>query len=122
MSTRRIARVNDLIRKELSELIQREIRDPRLGGLLSVTQVETSGDLRHAKVFVSVMGSDEEKRQAEEGLAAACGFLRRGLGDRVTLRYIPQLSFHLDESIERGSHLLQLIQEVAPNDTCSETD
>lgn len=122
MSTRRIARVNDLIRKEISELLLREIRDPRLGGLLSVTEVDTSPDLRHAKVFVSVMGSEEEKRQAEEGLAAASGFLRRSLGERLSLRRIPQLDFQRDESIERGGHLLELIEEVAPGDSLGEVD
>ncbi len=122
MSTRRIARVNDLIRKEISDLLMREIRDPRLGGLLSVTEVDTSPDLRHAKVFVSVMGSEEEKRQVEEGLAAAAGFLRRGLGERLSLRHIPQLDFQRDESIERGNHLLGLINEVAPGDSLGEAD
>lgn len=122
MSTRRIARVNDLIRKEISELLMREIRDPRLGGLLSVTEVDTSPDLRHAKVFVSVMGSEEEKRRVEEGLAAASGFLRRSLGERLSLRHIPQLDFQRDESIERGSHLLELIKEVAPGDSLGEVD
>jgi len=120
MSTRRMARVNDLIRKEISELILREVRDPRLSGLLSVTRVETSPDLRYAKVFVSLMGSDEEKRQAEDGLAAASGFLRRGLGERVILRYIPQLTFRLDDSIEEGSRMLELIKQVAPTDTEAE--
>jgi len=122
MSTRRIARVNDLIRKEISELLMREIRDPRLGGLLSVTEVDTSPDLRHAKVFVSVMGSEEEKRGVEEGLAAASGFLRRSLGERLSLRHIPQLDFQRDESIERGSRLLELIKEVAPGDSLGEVD
>ena len=122
MSTWRIARVNDVIRREISELLMHEIRDPRLSGLLSVTEVDTSPDLRFAKVFVSVMGSEEEKRQVEQGLAAASGFLRRGLAERVTLRYIPELVFHRDESIERGSRLLELINEVAPNDSLGEVD
>jgi ribosome-binding factor A len=122
MSTRRIARVNDVIRREISELLMREIRDPRLSGLLSVTEVDTSPDLRYAKVFVSVMGSEEEKRQVEEGLAAASGFLRRGLGERLTIRYTPELVFLRDESIERGSRLLELINEVAPNDSPGEVD
>ena len=122
MSTRRVARANDLIRRELSALILREVRDPRLSGLLSVTRVETSPDLRHARVFVSLMGSDEEKRQAEEGLAAASGFLRRGLGDRLVLRYVPELTFRLDDSIEKGSRMLELIKEVAPTDADTEAD
>jgi ribosome-binding factor A len=122
MSTRRMARVNDLIRRAIGEIILREVRDPRLSGLLSVTRVETSPDLRYAKVFVSLMGSDEEKRQAEDGLAAASGFLRRGLGDRVVLRYIPQLTFCLDDSIEKGSRMLELIKQVAPTDADTEAD
>ena len=122
MSTRRVARANDLIRRELSELILREVRDPRLSGLLSVTRVETSPDLRHARVFVSLMGSDEEKKKAEQGLAAASGFLRRGLGDRLVLRYVPELTFRLDDSIEKGSQMLELIKEVAPTDADTEAD
>ncbi|MGB2885277.1 MAG: 30S ribosome-binding factor RbfA [Dehalococcoidia bacterium] len=122
MSTRRMARVNDVIRREISELLMREIRDPRLSGLLSVTEVDISPDLRCAKVFVSVMGSEEEKKRVEQGLAAASGFLRRGLAERVTLRYIPELVFHRDESIERGSRLLELIDEVASNDSPGEVD
>ena len=110
-----MARVNDLIRKEISELIMHEIRDPRLGGIVSVTEVRTSPDLRHAKIFVSVMGSEEEKQQAEEALTSASGFLRRGLGERLSLRYTPLLHFQRDESIERGSRLLELIKEVAPD-------
>lgn len=116
MSTRRICRVNDVIRKEISSLLMHEIRDPRLGGLLSVTEVDTSPDLRYAKVYVSVMGSEEEKQQVEKGLAAASGYLRRGLSERLTLRYIPQLSFLRDDSIERGSRMLEIIADLAPKD------
>ena len=122
MSTRRVARVNDLIRREISEVLMREIRDPRLSGLLSVTEVATSPDLKYARVYVSVLGSDDEKRQVEEGLAAASGFLRRRLGERLSLRYVPELSFERDESIERGSRLLELIREVAPAENGGEAD
>ena len=122
MSTRRMARINDLIRKEISELIIREVRDPRLGCLLSVTEVRTTPDLRHARVFISAMGSEAEKRQVDEGLAAAAGFLRRSLGDRLSLRYIPELTFKRDDSIERGTRLLEIIEDVAPGDSIRETD
>jgi ribosome-binding factor A len=115
-------RVNDLIREEISDLLIRVVRDPRLGGLISVTEVVTSQDLRHAKVYVSIMGTEEEKRQAEDGLAAASGFIRKGLGERLSLRYTPELSFERDESIERGSRLLELIKEVTPPDGSSEAD
>src|SRR4030042_2093574 len=122
MGTRRIERVNELIREEISELIRREVKDPRLDSFISVTEVVTSPDLRHARVFVSIMGTDEEKQQGEKGLAAAAGFLRRELGERLTLRYHRELSFQLDDSIERGSRLLQLINEVAPGESPEETD
>lgn len=122
MGTRRMERVNELIREEISELIRREVKDPRLNSFISVTEVVTSPDLRHARVFVSIMGTDEEKKQVEKGLAAATGFLRRELGERLTLRYTPELTFQLDDSIERGSRLLKLINEVAPGESPEEMD
>lgn len=122
MGTRRQERVSELIREEISELIKREVNDPRLGGFISVTEVVVSSDLRHAKVFVSIMGSEEEKRQVEKGLAAASGFIRKGLGQRLALRYTPELIFQRDESIERGSRLLQLINEVTAQDSASKVD
>lgn len=116
MSTRRIARVNDLIREEISSMLMHDVKDPRISGLLSVTEVQTSADLKHARVFISVMGSEDEKKRVEEGLAAATGFLRRGLGERISLRYTPELSFQRDDSIEKGSRLLRLINQVAPGE------
>lgn len=111
-----------MIREEISELLLREIKDPRLKGLLSVTEVATSADLRHATVFVSVMGSEDEKKQVEEGLAAASGFIRRCLGERLSLRYTPELIFRRDESIERGTRILDLIDKVARHDSPDEAD
>lgn len=122
MSTRRMARVNDTIRRELSSLLMREARDPRLEGLVSITGVDTSPDLKYARVYVSVMGSEEDKMRVQEGLEAAAGFLRRGLAGRLTMRYIPDLSFERDDSIERGTYLLELIKEVAPDASAGETD
>ncbi len=121
MSTRRMARVNDTIRRELSSLLMREARDPRLEGLVSITVVDTSPDLKYARVYVSVMGSEEDKMRVQEGLAATAGFLRRGLAARLTMRYIPDLSFERDDSIERGTRLLELIKEVAPDASAGET-
>ena len=117
-----MARANDIIRKEISELLMHEIRDPRLKCLLSITEVVTSPDLKYAKVYVSVMGSEAEKKHVEEGLAAASGFIRHRLAERLTLRYIPELSFRRDESIERGSRLLELINEVASDNSSNEID
>ncbi len=111
--THRVERVNSLIRQEISELLQRQIKDPRLGNFIAVTEVVTSADLKHAKVFVSYIGSEEEKRETLKALSSAAGFFRRELAKRLKLRVVPELSFHWDNSIERGSRLLQLMDEVA---------
>jgi ribosome-binding factor A len=113
----RIQRVNSLIRQEISELLQRQVKDPRLGNFVAVTEVSLSPDLRYAKVFVSCIGSEEEKQTTLSGLIAASGFLRNQLAKRLRLRRIPELSFHWDDSIERGAHLLQLIDEVSTDST-----
>ena len=111
--TRRTERVNDLIQAEISELLKRRVKDPRVSDLVTVTEVATSADLRYAKVFISVMGSEDEKRETLKCLGAASGFLRRELGERLTLRYIPELSFEQDDSIEHGAHVLRLIEQLA---------
>jgi ribosome-binding factor A len=119
--TRRTERLNDLLREEISELLQREVKDPRLGCFLTVTRVNTSADLRYAKVFVSIMGSDEEKNEALKGLASATGFFQRKLLGRLSIRRMPQLSFHKDDSIERAAHVLHLMQEVASDEDTEES-
>ncbi len=113
----RIQRVNSLIRQEISQLLQRQVKDPRLGDFVAVTEVSLSPDFKYAKVFVSCIGSEEEKQTMLSGLAAASGFLRNQLAKRLRLRRIPELSFHWDDSIERGAHLLQLIDEVSADST-----
>jgi ribosome-binding factor A len=115
--THRIEQVNKLIRREISELLQRQVKDPRLGDFVAVTDVSTSADLRYAKIFVSRIASEEEKQETLIALAAAAGFLRNELARRLRLRRIPKLSFQWDDSIKRGDHLLQLIDQVAPQNT-----
>jgi ribosome-binding factor A len=114
---RRIERVSSLMRHEISELLQRQVKDPRLSQFVAVTEVSISNDLRYAKVFVSCMGSQEEKQEMMSGLEAAANFLRNQLTKRLRLRRIPELSFYWDDSIERGTHLLQLIDELNPETT-----
>ncbi len=111
--SRRQKQVSQAIRREISELLIRHVNDPRIKGVISVTEVDVSPDLMQAKVFISVMGSEEEKAEIFKGLAAASGFLRRELGMRLRLRYIPKLIFERDDHIERGEHLLRLIDQVA---------
>jgi ribosome-binding factor A len=109
--TRRQDQLGELIGQELSDLIHNRLKDPRVG-FASITGVEVSGDLRHAKVFVSVMGSADDQQATMRALTHAGGFLRHELAQRLTIRYTPELVFRLDESIARGSHLIELMRQV----------
>ena len=115
--TRRIQRLNNLIRHEISELLQRQVKDPRLGSFVTVTEVSISPDLKYARIFVSHIGSEEEKQEILNALASASGFFRRELAKRLRLRHIPELSFQWDDSIERGAQLLKLIDQVSRDST-----
>ncbi|TET57936.1 MAG: 30S ribosome-binding factor RbfA [Dehalococcoidia bacterium] len=110
--SRRSERTSKLIQREISGLLEREVSDPRLSRLISVTEVRLSPDLRHAKVFVSTLGSEINKEDMLAGFNKASGFLRTELALHLKLRYTPQLSFHYDDSIERGARLLKLIGEL----------
>ncbi len=111
MTNRRQQRLNDLLRQELSEAM-RDLRDPRLSGLTSITEVTVTPDLRSAKVYVSTLGTDEQRNAAVEGLEAAASRLRHELKARLrTMKYIPFMTFQRDDSIEEGSRLLNLMRE-----------
>jgi ribosome-binding factor A len=111
--SRRTERVNDLLQEELSALIQRELKDPRLGGgLTTVTEVQVSPDLRHATVFVSHLGNESDREEVLTGLRSAAHFLHGELLHRLHLRRVPDLVFRFDPAIERGARLASLIQEV----------
>lgn len=120
--TRRTERLNDLIREEISDLLRRQAKDPRLDCFLTVTMVDASPDLRHAKVFISVMGTEEEKTKAMNGLASASSFFHRELMKRLSLRRTPQLSFHRDDSIERAAHVMDLMKGIAVSEDALETE
>jgi ribosome-binding factor A len=120
--SRRVDRINGLLRQEISEFIAREIKDPRLEGVISITLVRTSNDLRNAQVYVSVLGDDATKKEALAGMRSAATYLRRGLRDRLALRYVPFLRFELDESIETADRLLQLLDRVQTDDTSDAPD
>ncbi len=104
-------KLGELIAVELSQLLRTRVKDPRVG-FASITRVEVSGDLRHAKVYVSVMGTPEEQAATMQALKHASGFLRHEVAERITLRYMPELIFKLDTSIEEGSRILALIQQI----------
>ena len=113
----RIERVNNLIRREISELIQRQVKDPRLDAFVAVTEVDTSPDLKYAKIFVSCISGKQEEQKTLKVLNTAAGFLRTELAKNLRLRRVPELIFQWDDSIERGTHLLQLIDQVATDST-----
>ena len=104
-------KLGELFALELSDLLRTRVKDPRVG-FASITHVEVSGDLRHAKIFVSVMGSPEEQVATIRTLKHAAGFLRHELAGRITLRYMPELAFKLDNSIAEGAYVLELIQQL----------
>lgn len=108
----RISRISEEIKREISNIIQYELKDPRLPQLVSITSVETTKDLRFSKVYVSILGSEEEKKNAMEALKSAAGYIRREIGQRIQIRYTPEIIFELDNSIERGIYLSKLIDET----------
>ncbi len=110
--SRRTNRIDALLRQEISQLLSRQIKDPRLAGVISITRVETSTDLRNARVFLSVLGDQAAKQAALAGIQSASAFLRHELRDRLTMRYVPFLEFVLDESIERSDRLLQMMDRL----------
>jgi ribosome-binding factor A len=108
---RRVERLASLLRREISELLNGGIRDARVHqGMVSITRVDVAGDLQHGKIFVSVFGSEEQQRQAIEGLKAATPYVRGELGRRLRLRRMPELIFVLDRGLERGTAVLGLLQ------------
>ena len=110
MASNRIGRINEEIQKVLSEDL-RSLKDPRIHGLISITEVDTTGDLRYAKVYVSVLEKDSSK-EVLKGLKSAAGFLRRDLGTKLQLRYTPELIFVEDNSIERDIHIFDILSRL----------
>ena len=119
----RTQRIGDQIQRELAQMIPREVKDPRLG-FVTITAVEVSRDVGHAKIFVTVMGeNDVEKiQQNVRVLNDAAGYLRMLLGKAMKLRSVPQLHFHYDESITRGTHLSALIERAISEDSKHQDD
>lgn len=111
MSKIRVGRVGEQIKKELSQILQAELKDPRIG-FVTVTGVEISNDLSQAKVYLSVLGSDEQKEETLHALSKGQGFIRSELGRRVRLRHTPELVFKFDTSIEYGSRIEELLQNL----------
>ncbi|MCD7843970.1 MAG: 30S ribosome-binding factor RbfA [Clostridiales bacterium] len=122
MASYRIGRINDDIKRELASMIP-TLKDPRVRGLISITRVDTTTDLRYCKVYVSTLDKDDVQ-EVMRGLKSSAGYLRRELGHRMTLRYTPELQFIADDSIDRGSRLIQMMNEldIQPDETPAETE
>lgn len=111
MAYNRSERVAEEIRKEVATMLFGEIHDPRIG-FVTITKVQVSKDLRHAKVYFSIIGSDEEKEKTMEGLQSSSGYMRREIGKRLKLRYFPELTFKFDDSLEYASRIEKIIKEI----------
>jgi ribosome-binding factor A len=119
---RRVARVAELIKREVSQMLLTDIKDDRVQvGMVSVTEVEVSGDLQHAKIFVSIYGTEDARVSTMEGLRSATGFVRSELGQRVRLRRTPEVIFLEDRSIERGTRILSLLNQLSAERKVDET-
>ena len=109
MPSNRIGRINEEIQRELASLIP-TVKDPRVTGMISVTAVDTTPDLKYAKIYISIL-NPQDGNQVVKGLTSASGYLRRELGAAVQLRYTPQLQFMADDSIEQGAHILEMLRD-----------
>ena len=120
MASNRIGRINEEIRKELSALL-RTVKDPRVSeGMLTITRVDTTNDLRYARVYISALNCQDEKGLMK-GLKSAAGYLRHQLGQAIDLRYTPELQFFMDDSIAHGAHILDLLNHVKRTSCCRRT-
>ena len=119
--SQRTDRLDSQIRQELMDLLQREMKDPRLG-FATISRVETARDLGHARVWVSVLGTDLERERTMDALRVATPWLRRKLGERLSLRHVPELTVREDDSIESGDRVLRIIQELEEGSAGSSTD
>ena len=120
MASNRIGRINEEIQRELSDLI-RGLKDPRVQTMLSITRVDTTSDLRYAKVYISVLEETCEK-EAMKGLKSAGGWLRRELGQKLQLRYTPELVFELDDSLKYGAHMYDLLSRLSAKEEREEAE
>lgn len=112
MSKHRIERVNEEVKKEISDIIRNEIKDPRVTSLISVVAVEVTPDYKFAKVFISLLGTEEERQNALVGLKSSAGYVRKLLSVRMRLKYTPEVHFTLDGTIEHGAHIMKILHDL----------
>lgn len=111
-------RVGDLLQREISNIIEKELKDPRIG-FLTITKVDLSDDLKLARVYYSVLGTEEEKGKSAEGLRSAKGFIKRLLGQRTRLKYLPDILFVFDDSFEKEQHIQSILERLKDDEACA---
>ena len=121
MQYKRAQRVGDLIKEEISRIIQYELKDPGIG-FVTLTQAKLSDDLRHARIFYSVLGDEEAKKESSLALGRACGFIQREIGRRLRLKYTPEICFLFDPSVEYGAHIETLIEKIHQSEESTRDD
>ncbi|OPL10120.1 MAG: ribosome-binding factor A [Firmicutes bacterium ML8_F2] len=112
MSENRIRRVAEQIKKDVSQIIGSQLKDPRVAGITSVTEVQLSKDLRYASIYVSIFGNETEREEMLQTLIRATGYIRSEIGRRIKLRYTPEINFYLDNSMEYGAHIDSVIKSL----------
>lgn len=112
MSTQRLNRISEQMKKEISSIIMNDIKDPRVSSMCTVISAEVTPDLKFAKVYVSVFGKEEEKKSTLKGLTNASGFIRKKLGEYMKLRNLPEIHFEISDSIEHGAKINQLLKQI----------
>jgi len=119
MSYKRSERVGDLIKKEIASMILHgEVKDPRIG-FVTVTRVKMTEDLKHAHIFFSMIGTEEEVLRSKAGLNSASGYMRRALAKRLSLKYIPAIDFEFDDSLEYSSHIEEVLKKLKKGGGCA---
>lgn len=117
MVFRRAVRVGDLLQREISNIVETELKDPRIG-FLTITKVDLSDDLKLAHVYYSVLGTGEEKEKSAEGLRSAKGFIKKLLGERTRLKYLPDILFVFDDSFEKGQQIQSILEKLKDEEAC----
>ncbi len=121
MSQLRVEKLQELMKQEISQIILRELKDPRIG-FVTVTQVELTGDLRNAKIYVSIMGNEKQVKDTLKGLNSSMGFIRREVGHRIRMRVTPELTLALDKSLDYSAHIQELLLKIQKESPASAED
>ena len=111
MSQLRVEKLQELIKQEVGKMLLTDLKDPRIG-FVTVTHVDVTGDLREAKIFVSIMGNEEQVKDSWQGLQSSIGFIRREIGQRIRLRFTPTIAFALDTSLDYSEHIQKLLLQI----------